>query len=112
MHGNPTAMARAGAATLRCSNELRRNEDIVSFSIPVRELKLGPASVVIVTAITVHDESRRSQIRAKCSCPPTKQSSLLLKGLRCQRSQDILEFPSNWGHAAFSLPLHKLRIVQ
>src|SRR5258708_35931903 len=56
------------------------------------------------TAIAVHDESRRSQIRAKCSCPPTKQSSLLLQGVRCQRSQDILEFPSTWGHSASSLP--------
>src|SRR6266481_4998037 len=62
------------------------------------------------TAITVHDESRRSQIRAKCSCPPTKQSSPLLQGARCRRSRDILEFPSIWGHSAFSLPLHELAL--
>src|SRR5260370_20012069 len=64
------------------------------------------------TAKAVRGESRRSQIRAKCSCPPTKQSSLLLQGVRCQRSQDIWESLSIWGHSASSLPLCELRIVQ
>src|SRR5260370_4658073 len=63
------------------------------------------------TAIVVHDESRHPQIRAKCSCLSTKQSSHLLRGLRCQRLQDSSEFPSIWGRSALLLQLCQLQII-